>query len=112
MNNKTITIGALTVSIQAFITALSGIALGILLMIVLPGNLKLIGLISSLLILMSAYTVNCTVVGNCVVWAWVLTVMSLSNVITFFMLAFTSKKHLREMYSITPSPTVFTKKTK
>jgi hypothetical protein len=67
-----ITVGKLTLSIQAFITALVGIVIGT--MVILRGGVFL-GVLTTGLFFVTAYSVNCMVVGKCVVWAWVLAIV-------------------------------------
>jgi hypothetical protein len=80
---KTITIGSLTISRQSFIIAVSGIIAGIILMIVLPGAAKVTGLFTILVFFMASYNVNCTLVGHCNTWAWILTFGAILNAIMY-----------------------------
>ena len=71
---KFVQVGSLTLSAPAFVVALTGVVVSVGMTIAAP---KLI--FASLLVLaaffVAAYNVNCAIVGNCSVWAWVLAVM-------------------------------------
>jgi hypothetical protein len=73
MESKFITIGQLTVSKQAFYVALFGIILSIVTIIVAPFLFPSTVLMLALIFL-AAYNINCTIVGSCHIWAWVLTI--------------------------------------
>jgi len=106
---KTITIGSLTISQQAFIVAITGLVVGLVLLVTLPKGFKVLGLISILTSFVASYNVNCTLVGQCVVWAWVLTAMAIFNAVVYVVLAFTNKDRLRQIYTAKSSSTVFSK---
>ena len=71
-------IGSLKLSMQAVVVAACGIVFG--LVVGLTYNV-VVGLIAILPFFMGAYTVNCTVVGHCTVWAWILTIVYVINVL-------------------------------
>lgn len=68
------------VSQQSAIVALAGIVLSVVILFL---NMTRVGLMASLLSLTAfflyAYNVNCSVVGKCHVWSWVLTVLYVVN---------------------------------
>jgi hypothetical protein len=80
--NKIITVGKLKLTLPSFITAVCGIIVG------LATSIKInpfVGLAAVVPFLIAAYTVNCTVVGHCTTWAWVLTVLYVVNVAIVFL---------------------------
>lgn len=68
---------------QAYLIALAGIVLAV---IVVALTLNMQGVIIALALLLSffiyAYNVNCTIVGKCHVWAWLLTILYILNALT------------------------------
>jgi Na+-translocating ferredoxin:NAD+ oxidoreductase RnfE subunit len=68
---------------QAYLIALAGIVLAV---IVVALTLSMQGVVISLALLLSffiyAYNVNCTIVGKCHVWAWLLTILYILNALT------------------------------
>jgi Na+-translocating ferredoxin:NAD+ oxidoreductase RnfE subunit len=68
---------------QAYLIALAGIVLAV---IVVALTLNMQGVVIALALLLSffiyAYNVNCTIVGKCHVWAWLLTVLYILNALT------------------------------
>lgn len=68
---------------QAYLIALAGIVLAV---IVVALTLNMQGVVIALALLLSffiyAYNVNCTIVGKCHVWAWLLTVLYMLNAVT------------------------------
>lgn len=68
---------------QAYLIALAGIVLAV---IVVALTLNMQGVVIALALLLSffiyAYNVNCTLVGKCHVWAWLLTILYLLNAVT------------------------------
>jgi hypothetical protein len=65
---------------QAYLVVLVGIVLSI---IVVAVSFNRQGIMVALVVLLSffiyAYNVNCTIVGRCSVWAWLLTVLYILN---------------------------------
>ena len=74
------------ISQQSAIVALAGIVLSV---VVLFLNMSTVGLTASLMTLTAfflyAYNVNCTIVGKCHVWSWVLTVLYVVNASTLLL---------------------------
>ena len=68
---KTVTIGKLTMALPAFTIAVLGALTGVYSL--MKGN-SVVGLGLMLFLFVQAYTINCTVVGHCDLWAWILTV--------------------------------------
>jgi Na+-translocating ferredoxin:NAD+ oxidoreductase RnfE subunit len=68
---------------QAYLIALAGIVLAV---IVVALTLSMQGVVIALALLLSffiyAYNVNCTIVGKCHVWAWLLTILYILNALT------------------------------
>lgn len=68
---------------QAYLIALAGIVLAV---IVVALTLNMQGVVIALALLLSffiyAYNVNCTIVGKCHVWAWLLTILYILNAVT------------------------------
>lgn len=68
---------------QAYLIALAGIVLAV---IVVALTLNMQGVVIALALLLSffiyAYNVNCTIVGKCHVWAWLLTILYILNALT------------------------------
>jgi hypothetical protein len=66
---KTVKIDDLEISMQAFITAMAGLVLGVAMS-------TLVNVWSGFLIVavffVAAYNVNCAVVGKCINWSWIL----------------------------------------
>lgn len=74
--DRIITVGSLQVTLPAFITAATGIVLG--LASLFTGS-KEVGLVFMLLLLLQSYSINCAVVGHCNVWAWTLAIVAILN---------------------------------
>jgi hypothetical protein len=74
----------LRVTPQALTVAVSGLLLSFLLsymaQLAVPWGWA-VGLLILPLFLLGAYSVNCMVVGDCVVWAWILTALYVVNVL-------------------------------
>ena len=68
---KTVTIGKLNMTLPAFTIAVLGALTGVYLL--MKGDAAM-GLGLMLFLFVQAYTINCTVVGHCDLWAWILTV--------------------------------------
>lgn len=68
---------------QAYLIALAGIVLAV---IVVALTLNMQGVVIALALLLSffiyAYNVNCTIVGKCHIWAWLLTILYILNAVT------------------------------
>jgi Na+-translocating ferredoxin:NAD+ oxidoreductase RnfE subunit len=68
---------------QAYLIALAGIVLAV---IVVALTLSMQGVVIALALLLSffiyAYNVNCTIVGKCHIWAWLLTILYILNALT------------------------------
>lgn len=67
--NNTIMVGNLKMSLFSFVTAVSGILIGII--FAMKVNL-FAGLIITGSFFLAAYNINCVIVGKCKIWAWVL----------------------------------------
>lgn len=80
--HKIITIGKLKLTLPSFITAVCGIFVGLVTSIKLN---PFMGLVTVLPFLIAAYTVNCTIVGHCTTWAWVLTTLYVVYVLSVFL---------------------------
>ena len=80
---KFVHIGSLTLSVPAFIIAVTGIVLSIAVTLYVP-KLFVASLVMLAVFFVAAYNANCAVVGHCNVWAWVLSIsyvlMALGNV--------------------------------
>lgn len=66
----------LIVSNQALVVAFAGLVFSIVVSYVLQMMFHwgfLVGVLILPVFLLAAYTMNCVVVGNCIVWAWILT---------------------------------------
>jgi len=69
----TITVGSLTLSLQAFIVAAVGMLLGLLMFLVYPHLATAVaGVVTVGVFFLYAYNINCVVVGQCTIFAWVL----------------------------------------
>lgn len=78
---KTITIGKLKMSLFSFIVALSGLVIGLISSI----KINIVsGLVITLGFFLAAYNLNCVIVGHCRIWAWVLLIVYLINIVTTF----------------------------
>lgn len=79
---KTLTFGKIKITVLAFTMLLVGIAFSVFCLFFLPST---VGVIASLLIMLgfifAAYNINCVLVGHCVVWAYVLIVIYVFNVV-------------------------------
>ena len=69
--DRIINVGPVSMTLPAFTTAITGLLAGMLL--VFKGQ-AMIGFSIMLVLFMNAYTVNCTVIGHCNTWAWVLAI--------------------------------------
>lgn len=74
--DRIITVGSLQVTLPAFITAMTGIVLGL---VSLFKGSKEVGLVFMLLLLLQSYSINCAVVGHCNSWAWFLAITAVLN---------------------------------
>jgi hypothetical protein len=74
MEVKMISIGHLNVTMASFIILMAGLVVVTIVIILSPNP---VGLVSALFLALSsvlaAYNVNCAQLGQCQVWAWVLT---------------------------------------
>lgn len=93
---KTVTVFGVTMSLTAFIVALTGIILALAVVMAVP-SIWPAGLLIMLVFFLGAYIVNCTVYGHCKVLAWVLTVLYLINAVSMFALATTVKNYKPEL---------------
>jgi hypothetical protein len=89
---KTVTVFGVTMSLTAFIVALTGIILALAIVMAAP-SIWPAGLVIMLIFFFGAYIVNCTVYGHCKVLAWILTVLYVINALTMFTLATTVKNY-------------------
>lgn len=74
--NKTVMVGKVKMSLFSFVVAGLGMLLGII--IALKGNL-LAGLVLIASMFIAAYNLNCVIVGQCKIWAWVLFIIYVLN---------------------------------
>jgi hypothetical protein len=93
---KTVTVFGVTMSLTAFIVALTGIILALAVVMAVP-SIWPAGLVIMLVFFLGAYIVNCTVYGHCKVLAWVLTVLYMINAVSMFALATTVKNYKPEL---------------
>lgn len=70
---KMIDFFGIKISLNAYIILIAGLIMCIVIMFIGPLG-PLFGVIAFLFVILSAYNVNCTLVGHCKVWAWFLTV--------------------------------------
>jgi hypothetical protein len=89
---KTVTVFGVTMSLTAFIVALTGIILALAIVMTVP-SIWPASLVIMLVFFLGAYIVNCTVYGHCKVLAWVLTVLYAINAVSIFALATTVKNY-------------------
>jgi hypothetical protein len=75
----TVTIGTLHLSLQAAITVVAGVIIGLATIIVFPSR-WLLGFALTAAFFLAAYNVNCVVVGKCKTWAWILTAFYLAYI--------------------------------
>lgn len=87
--NNTITIGTLKISLFAFVVAVLGIIIGLLMSIYVN---PILGLFTTGGFFVAAYNLNCVIVGKCKIWAWILYVIYLINAFgIIFQFAFNRK---------------------
>ena len=72
MNAHLVKVGGLNMTVQALVTLVSGLIIGIVLACVSSAGVA-IGIPLFLAFCVAAYNVNCAIVGHCQVWANVLT---------------------------------------
>lgn len=71
---KFINIGGVKVSRASFFILITGVIIAAILAIFLPFPYSIvISVLVLLFSIMNAYTINCTQVGHCKIWAWILT---------------------------------------
>jgi hypothetical protein len=70
---KMIDFFGIKISLNAYIILMAGLIMCIIMMFIGPYG-PLIGIVAFLFVILSAYNVNCTLIGHCKVWAWFLTV--------------------------------------
>ena len=80
---RIIKIGKLKISLQSLIIVIGGIFLSLILSVFL--NIW-VGLGLLPIFLLSAYNVNCTLVGHCTIWAWILTSLFLIQVLSYLLI--------------------------
>ena len=80
---KTVTLFGVTMSLTAFIIALMGVVVSLVIVVSFP-KIWPFGVLFMLMTFLGAYNVNCVVYGHCKVFAWFLTVMFLLNAVTIF----------------------------
>ena len=94
---KIITIGKLKISYPSFIMAISGIVVSIILSFFI--NIWF-GISVLPVFLLAAYNVNCSIVGHCYVWAWILTSLFLLQLISYiFIIMMTGRKGIARVLS-------------
>lgn len=83
---KTMTIGKVKITVIAFSLLIIGVVFSVFCLFFLPSS---IGVIASLLIMLgfifAAYNINCVLVGHCIIWAYVLMIVYLLNVVLVVM---------------------------
>ena len=81
MTGRTVTVAGIEMALPAFITAVTGVVAGFLL--AFKGHVQL-GIYIMVTLLFQAYAVNCEIVGNCNILAWVTAVGTIVFTLTFF----------------------------
>lgn len=92
---RTVSIGALTISLQAFLVLISGTVFAAVTLIAKP-SLWYISLGVLLMSFVQAYSINCIVVGNCHIWAWITAVMAVVVVTLYYIPFFLKSQSLRK----------------
>lgn len=86
-------IGSLRISVQALVVAIAGIvfsmAISYITGIMIPHG-YIVGVFLLPIFLLAAYSINCMIVGECIIWAWILTVLYVINFLAT-LVAFTVK---------------------
>ena len=107
---RMVTIGHFKLSLAAFITLVAGMCVSLLLLILAPNIYGALSMIYILLVaILFAYGINCTLLGHCKVFAWVLTILytlsAVSSSIYFGRAIFQGKfiKNKKEMHSLISS---------
>jgi len=75
---KIITVGSIKMTLPSFMTLMAGVVLSIVMALRSKWLYSIVLLISFSL---TSYTINCTVVGHCTSWAWVLAIFNTLNVV-------------------------------
>lgn len=79
MTTQTVTVGPLKVTYPAFLVLLAGVVGAVITLFIPYGVFVSIYLI--LMASVASYTINCTLVGNCTMWAWLLAVLDIIIII-------------------------------
>lgn len=88
-----ISVGALRVTLPAFIVLIAGLVLATVIAFTLPK----VGIAFSLFLLLSAvitaYNINCVQVGHCVAWGWFLAIVN----VVYFILMIALMSHQKDL---------------
>lgn len=96
---KTVTIFGKEISLNAFIVLVAGSVLSIVVSaLFFPYGLA-IGLVIFIGSLIAAYNVNCTLVGHCEVWAWILVFLYVIAIVMHLVMIFSDKKEWLNAFS-------------
>ena len=90
---RTVTVGSLTMTLPAAIIAAIGIVSAIAMVLYHPG-LLLPSMVMLGVFFIAAYNINCTVVGHCETFAWILTLCFLVLLATSGALSFWAYKNM------------------
>jgi hypothetical protein len=95
--DRIITIGKVKISLPSLVMVVAGIIVSLI--VSLSVNVWFgLGLLP--VFLLSAYNVNCSIVGHCVLWAWVLVSIFLLQLLSYIMIIMmSSKKDLKRLFS-------------
>lgn len=96
---NTIRIGSLNLSVQALITAVLGIVAGLAIIIAAP-QLWFLSLFIIIAFFANAYTINCTLVGHCYTWAWILVAVAIILFLNLMITVWLTRKDLAIGFNI------------
>lgn len=65
----------------AFCILVAGVILALVLAFTIPFIGPIVALFTLLVVMLWAYTVNCVQVGHCYAWAWILTIIYITNAV-------------------------------
>jgi hypothetical protein len=75
--DRIITVGSLKMTLPALVNTITALLVG---MFVSYKGQPAVGITAMLTMLVNSYTINCTVVGHCNVWAWTLALLAAFSV--------------------------------
>lgn len=94
-----IRVGSLNLSVQALITAVLGIVAGLAIIIAAP-KLWFLSVFIIIAFFANAYTINCTLVGHCYTWAWILVAVAIILFLNLIITVWLARNDLTKVFDL------------